>query len=228
MIAEDANFCPHCGAAQHSMTADPEPAEPHHPHHNHESHGHGHKQHDKEDAELLAKLEKTVTQRHLDPNAKWLFFINYVGRTAVILPFFAVGIYFEPYAAIVPFIYFIILAMIATLVHNHFVFDIEKDRLDIEYGIIHKRNVSVPFRQIQNVNITRSLIDRILGIAKLEVESAGSSRAVKREVVGGTRSRAEGFLPGLSMKDALMFHDLILTKAMHEQNRLDLLEDNNR
>lgn len=162
---------------------------------------------------------KTVKRRHLDPSAKWLFFLNYIGKTFLLVPAFLVGMYYQPLVAAGFIAYLVINYLIATLVYNHFWFDIEKLRLDIEYGIIHKRHVSVPFSEIQNVNITRSLIDRTLGIAKLEIESAGSTGTTKRDVIGGTKSKAEGFLPGLSMKDALNFHDMILQKALHEQHR---------
>lgn len=216
LIPEDSNFCWRCGASQRALeeaagkTEERPKVEP---------------ELSPEEAAALEMLEATVKQRHLDPGAIWLFFINYIGKTAMVLPLFAVGIYLQP-LVIVGFVIYLVLAfLIAILVFNHFIFDIEKDRLDIEYGIVHKRHVSVPFRQIQNVNITRSLIDRLLGIAKLEIESAGSSMTHKRDVVGGTKSKAEGFLPGLSVKDALTFHDMILQKAMHEQRLIGNLKN---
>lgn len=162
-----------------------------------------------------AVIKKTVPRSHLDPAVIWLFFLNYIGKTFLLVPPLAIGAYFQPIIGVGFAFYLLINYLIAVLVYNHFYFSIEEDKLLIEYGIIHKRHVTVPFRQVQNVNIISTLIDRILGIARLEVESAGSSQTYKREIVGGTRSKAEGFLPGLSMKRAREYHDLILQKARH-------------
>jgi membrane protein YdbS with pleckstrin-like domain len=162
-----------------------------------------------------AVVRKTVPKSHLDPAVIWLFFINYIGKTFLLVPPLAIGAYYQPIIGAGFGLYLLINYLIAVLVYNHFYFSIEEDRLLIEYGIIHKRHVTVPFRQVQNVNIISTLIDRILGIARLEVESAGSSQTYKREVVGGTRSKAEGFLPGLSIRRAREYHDLILQKARY-------------
>lgn len=172
------------------------------------------------DPELQALVNETFPPRRLAPAAQLLFFFNYIGITSLLLPVFAVGAYFEPILVTIAFgIYVVVTYLIAMVVYNHFHFAVEAEGLRIEYGIINKRHVTVPFRQIQNVNITRTLLDRILGIGKLEIESAGSSHAVKRDIVGGTRSKAEGFLPGLTLKEAEHLHDLLLQKALYEKNQ---------
>ena len=172
-----------------------------------------------ENPELQALVNETFPPRHLAPAAQLLFFVNYIGITSLLLPLFAIGAFFEPVLVSIGFgIYLVTTYLIAMVVYNHFVFSVEGEGLRIEYGIINKRHVTIPFRQIQNVNITRTLIDRMLGIGKLEIESAGSSYDTKRDIVGGTRSKAEGFLPGLSLKDAEHLHDLLLQKALHEKH----------
>jgi uncharacterized membrane protein YdbT with pleckstrin-like domain len=170
------------------------------------------------DPELQALVNETFTPRHLSPAAQLLFFVNYIGITSLLLPLFAIGAFFEPILVAIAFgIYVIMIYLIAVVVYNHFVFSVEDEGLRIEHGIVNKRHVTIPFRQIQNVNITRTLIDRMLGLGKLEIESAGASHAERRDVVGGTRSKAEGFLPGLTMKEAEHLHDMLLQKAMHEK-----------
>ncbi len=158
--------------------------------------------------------DETVPLRHLDPAAKFLFFLNYLGKTAILFPAFLVGIYYQPLVAGGLFLYLFVTYLIAVLVYNHFIFSVNKNNVNLEYGIIHKRHVSIPYAQIQNVNITRTFIDRMLGIARIEIESAGSASARKRDIVGGTRSKAEAYLPGLNLKDAQKLHDLILQKVM--------------
>lgn len=212
---ETSNFCWHCGAAMHgaesgqfrTKAAQTDPAQADESAH-------------LTNPELQALIAETFPPRHLAPAAQLLFFINYVGITSLIVVVIAVAAFFEPIIAAASFgIYVILTYLIAVVVYNHFYFSVEAEGLRIEYGIINKRHVTIPFAQIQNVNITRTLIDRILGIGKLEIESAGSAYDTKREIVGGTRSKAEGFLPGLSMKEAEHLHDLLLQKALHEKQR---------
>lgn len=210
-----ANFCRYCGAAQHgeesavyrAQEAEVDPSTV-----------------PSKKAEMLKNkpaerdlVDEVVPKRHLSPMAIWLFWINYLFRTLIIVPMLIIGAYYEPWIGLILAAYILMTFLIAVLVYNHFYFGVEQDRLEIEYGIIHKREVSIPFHQIQNVNITRTLIDRVLGIARLEIESAGASHGQKREIVGGTRSKAEGYLPGVSMKDARLLHDMILQKALHHQ-----------
>ncbi|MGH7157984.1 MAG: PH domain-containing protein [Candidatus Saccharimonadales bacterium] len=214
LVEESANFCRYCGAALRGAESSQfrATAKPAHP-------AEVQKKQYLADPKLTALANELVPRRHLTPAAKLLFFINYVGITSLLLPLFAVGIYFEPLVAALLATYFVILYSIAVLVYNHFYFSVETEGFRIDYGIINKRHITVPFRQIQNVNITRTLVDRMLGIGKLEIESAGSTQMQKRDVVGGTRSKAEGFLPGLTMKEAEHLHDLILQKSMYEQQK---------
>lgn len=213
LVDESAHFCRFCGAPLHgeqsgqfrAQAAPTDPATADAAVH-------------LENPELQALVNETFPPRHLAPAAQLLFFSNYVGITSLLIPLFAIGAFFEPILSVVGFgIYIIVTYLIAVVVYNHFVFSVETEGLRIEYGIINKRHVTIPYRQIQNVNITRTLIDRILGIGKLEIESAGSSHDVKKDIVGGTRSKAEGFLPGLTLKEAEHLHDLLLQKALHEK-----------
>lgn len=216
-VDSKANFCTHCGAAQHGAESavyraqeaplknlttptDQPPS-------------------DKARIIEHGLEDEVIPKRHLSPGAIFLFFINYLGKTFIVIPLLAVGTYYEPVVGLILVAYLIVTFLIAVLVYDYFYFMIDEDELRVEHGIIHKKQVSVPFQQIQNVNITRTLIDRLLGIARLEIESAGATNVHQREIVGGTRSRAEGYLPGVSLDDARLLHDIILQKALHSQGR---------
>ncbi len=217
LVNETVNFCWSCGAALHgeesavyrakSEQIDPVAALKHARSH-------------LANPELQKLLNETFKPRHLSPQAILLFFFNYIGISALLLPLFVIGAYFEPVLVLVLFgFYLLVIYLIAVVVYNHFWFSVEDEGLRIEHGIVNKRHVTIPFRQIQNVNITRTFLDRLLGIGKLEIESAGSTFPDKRDVIGGTRSKAEGFLPGLGMKEAEHLHDVLLQKAQHEKSR---------
>lgn len=216
-VDSKANFCTHCGAAQHGAesavyraqeaplknltTPTDEPPS--------------------DEAHIIERglADEMIPKRHLAPGAILLFYFNYLRKTVVVIPLLAVGTYYEPIVGLILVAYLVVTFLIAVLVYDYFYFTIDDDEVRVEHGIIHKRLVSVPFQQIQNVNITRTLIDRLLGIARLEIESAGATNVHQREIVGGTRSRAEGFLPGVSLDDARLLHDIILQKALHAQGR---------
>lgn len=218
LIPETSNFCYTCGAPQHGQESALYRAQERQITHavspSVEIVQASRRPHPKMEREVVAR-------RQLSPRAIWSFFLNYNMRMAIVLPIFAVGIYMEPLVALFFVAYEILMLLIASLVHGHFWFSIDEHGFEMDYGILHKRHVSLPYRQIQNVNILRSLMDRILGIAKLEIETAGSSSIKRREIVGGIKSKAEGILPGISMADAEHFHDLLLLKKEHQHKNGD-------
>jgi membrane protein YdbS with pleckstrin-like domain len=217
LIPESSNFCRYCGAAQHGEMAAvyraeaPPLPQPTQPVPEVSKVGHTRK--------LLLKQHEVIGRRHLDPRAVWLFFINYNLRMFIVFPAFAAGIYFEPLVALLLLAYLIMVYMIALLAYNHFWFSIDEQAFHKEYGIIHKRRVSLPFRQIQNVNVVRTFIDRLLGIAKVEVETAGSSSVKRRDIIGGVKSKAEGVLPGTDLEYARHIHDVLLFKKEYQHNQ---------
>ncbi len=155
-----------------------------------------------------------MKRQHLCKIAKWSFFINYVGATAVLPILFFIGGIFEPIISIVVFVaYFVMLYLISDIVHNNFYFSIDENGFNKEHGIIHKQEVSIPYSRIQNVNITRGLIDRMLGLARISIETAGSNSIKARDIVGGGKTKAEGYLPGITLAQAKKAHDLLLNES---------------
>lgn len=59
------------------------------------------------------------------------------------------------------------------LVWRNFSFEITEDTFDIKSGVIRKQRREIPLHRIQNVDISRSIFQRILGIAKINLETAG-------------------------------------------------------
>lgn len=59
------------------------------------------------------------------------------------------------------------------LVWRNYEFEVTEDNFDIESGVLHKKVREIPLKRIQNVDIRRNIIHRILGIAKVNLETAG-------------------------------------------------------
>ncbi|MEQ8909608.1 MAG: PH domain-containing protein [Vicingaceae bacterium] len=70
---------------------------------------------------------------------------------------------------------FIGLLVVAILTYRNFYFYALGDAFIIEKGVFSREKVNVPFERIQTVNINQNIIQRILGVVGLKIDTAGSS-----------------------------------------------------
>ncbi|MFB6090167.1 MAG: PH domain-containing protein [Halobellus sp.] len=56
---------------------------------------------------------------------------------------------------------------------RRFSYELTGDSLDIESGVFSRRSREIPLRRIQNVDISRNVVQRVLGIATASFETAG-------------------------------------------------------
>ncbi len=84
----------------------------------------------------------------------------------------------------------ITLGVIAYLQYRNFFFQVVDDKFIINQGVLKKEELSVPFSRIQSVHIKQNVIQQILSVVALEIDTAGST---KKEVgiPALTRSYAE-------------------------------------
>lgn len=75
----------------------------------------------------------------------------------------------------------------------------------VERGILSREEISIPYRQIQNVDIYQSLFERLLGVSRVIILTAGHE-----DLTGEERGESEGVLP-------------IIDKRMADSIRNDLL-----
>jgi putative membrane protein len=70
-----------------------------------------------------------------------------------------------------------LLALIAYEVayYQRFEYDLGAETLDIRSGVISRRNREIPIRRVQNVDISRNVVQRFLDIAAVDFETAGGS-----------------------------------------------------
>lgn len=216
LIPVTSNFCRFCGAAQHGDQASVYRAQE--PTIVNAVGAQAIAEAQKTQAEKQRKKDEIITKRHLCGRARWSFVIGYLTYTGIIVLLLVIGIIINPLifgASIAGYIF--ILYLFASLAHNYFYYWIDENGFNTEYGIIQKRNVSIPFNKIHNVNITRSLSDRILGLARIEVETSGNALLQKSNIIGGNVTAAEGLLPGLTLKQAKKVHDILLEKSTPEE-----------
>lgn len=62
------------------------------------------------------------------------------------------------------------------LYYQRYDYELTADSFDISSGVVSRRNREIPLRRIQNVDISRNVVERVLGIAALDFETAGGSQ----------------------------------------------------
>ncbi len=65
--------------------------------------------------------------------------------------------------------------IIARIEHRNYTFTLEEFDLKLKKGIFDIKEVSIPYRQIQNVDITKPLVYQFFGVSRLVLVTAGHS-----------------------------------------------------
>lgn len=84
----------------------------------------------------------------------------------------------------------LLIIVVAVLRYWFLRFRVTEDRILIRQGILKKTALDLPFDRIQAVNVERSLIDRLLGLVKVSVDTAGSG-AVEATIPSVKRAFAD-------------------------------------
>ncbi len=81
-----------------------------------------------------------------------------------------------------PIAFVVLAALIILLVvayelayYRRYEYELTTDTFDIQSGVVARRNREIPLRRIQNVDISRNVVQRVLGVAAVDFETAGGS-----------------------------------------------------
>ncbi len=169
--------------------------------------------------------------KQLHPRAVWVFFFSRIIAWIFIGGFLAVqgaailsnisnksiedftaGSFFGWFILI--FVILIIIAyIVARLTYHFYRYELTDGEYRAERGIIWKRYISIPYERIQNVDIYRGVIARLLGLSDLQIHTAGYGAA------GASKLGSEGRLPGISREDAEMLRDELIRRAKQSKNQ---------
>lgn len=61
------------------------------------------------------------------------------------------------------------------LVWKNYTFSIQQDSVKIKHGVLRKHDREIPLGRIQNVDVKRNIVQRVLNISQLNLETAGGS-----------------------------------------------------
>ncbi|MFA5105879.1 MAG: PH domain-containing protein [Candidatus Micrarchaeia archaeon] len=147
-------------------------------------------------------------ERHLDPKVKILWMFPNIGL-AVIVTLVLMGLYyathftmgiFEPSDWMFLIIPLLSLGIIGGLsyawIHLHYVnftYELADTEVIIRWGIFTRLRKVIPYARIQNINTERTVLERVLGIGSLMIETAGTQSGL-----------AEGIIPGIANATSLI------------------------
>ncbi len=164
-----------------------------------------------------------MAQQQLDSRAVWQFALgSFFGWLIAIIVISFQGFFlFEelglggfstlwiPFVVVVPFL---IAWGYGVLSHKFYFYELTDDGFRKESGIIWKTYTTIPYDRIQNVDINRGVIARILGLSDLKIQTAGSSGA-SYGAWGMVGTGAEGSVPGLAKEVAEQLRDDLIRRA---------------
>ncbi|PSQ44620.1 hypothetical protein BRD14_00810 [Halobacteriales archaeon SW_5_68_122] len=71
--------------------------------------------------------------------------------------------------------WFVLALAYQLIYYRRFEYELTDDSLDIASGVVSRRNREIPVDRIQNVDISRNVVQRVLGLAQINLETAGGS-----------------------------------------------------
>lgn len=161
--------------------------------------------------------------KQLHPGARWLFRIRgFFGSLFFIFFFsFFISAFLSGLRSKVPNFSFIFIIMgfsiillilfaelYARLSYRFWAYEFTEDQLRIERGIIWKRYSNIPYQRIQNVDITRGIIARLLGFSTVNIQTAGYSMPARN----ANGAWSEGYIPAVSVNEAEQIREFVIKK----------------
>lgn len=165
--------------------------------------------------------------KHLNPKVIWLFFISGALKWLTLIFVFGGYVIFALYDIkggfsfnFFKWLWLIVPALLipvfiwARLAYRFYYYELTNNGFRKECGVIWKKYVTIPYDRIQNVDIYRGVIARILGLSDLHIQTAGMSAQGSRYGIA-----TEGRLPGLSREVAEQLRDELILRASQSKNQ---------
>ena len=159
----------------------------------------------------------------LNPKAVWMFFFRFLGVGLALtigvgwvggVSLIQTAIKGVSSLVLIAVIFFVVWFMFsyiwAKLSYNAYKYELGENAFKKEHGVIFKKYISIPYERIQNIDIHRGLLARILGLSDLMVQTAGYTGGGGRRGMG---REPEGRLPGISKEIAEQLREELIIKA---------------
>jgi membrane protein YdbS with pleckstrin-like domain len=106
----------------------------------------------------------------------------------------------------------------AKLVYDNYRYEIAPEGFKSEYGVISKKYVTIPYERIQNVDIYRGIIYRIMGLSDVQIQTAANKIVHTGGRHGRIKSVAEGRLPGIDKEEAEKLREDLSKRARESKS----------
>lgn len=100
----------------------------------------------------------------------------------------------------------------AYLVFKNFQFKIENEHFILKQGILKKTNTSIPFDRIQNINFKQNIVQQLINVHEVNVETAGSTKS-------------EISIKALSFKDAKALKNAVTVYEKQEIESAEIINE---
>ncbi len=165
---------------------------------------------------------------HLHKGAKWMFRIRAYSILIIAMVLFSMwgGSLFFAATGIeslltilgVSFLLGLIFAVVigeiyANLSYKNWKYELNPRELKIERGIIMKVYKSIPYERVQNVDIHRGILARMIGFSTLNIQTAGYHAYGGR----GGGAMSEGHIPAVSVAGAEKIREFVMKRIGHKQ-----------
>ncbi len=97
------------------------------------------------------------------------------------------------------------------IIYKNTGFTLGEDALTLRHGVFTKEEFAIPYRQIQNIEIERTLGERFLGISKLIIQTAGHENDEEEK-----KDDSEGIIPAVDRDIAVSLETELLKRANHK------------
>ncbi len=112
---------------------------------------------------------------------------------------------------------FIIVTSILSWVR--YTYRIEENELRIEYGVFVQKKRYIPFERIQSIDISEGILQRMFGLVKVQIETAGG---------GGGADEAEAVLAAISKAEAQILQECVTSAKKPEAGQPKMTQENQR
>ncbi len=98
----------------------------------------------------------------------------------------------------------------AQLAYNNWHYEFTATNLKLQRGIIWKRYSNVPYERVQNVDVYRGILARMLGFSTINIQTAGYHAYARRGIT------SEGHIPAVGIKAAEHIREFLMKKISHK------------
>jgi uncharacterized membrane protein YdbT with pleckstrin-like domain len=145
----------------------------------------------------------------------WVFMMERMNIALIVgviaCTFILLNLPLTAYAVWIFLIVFTVTVLVAWIEYANFAFLLADDALKVKRGVIHKEEIAIPYRQIQNVDIERTLLFQIAGTSRLVILTAGHDDTDADKEDG--KADSEGIIPVMDKKLAARLQVELLKRA---------------